>query len=723
MHQPQFPSPKRGRPAFTKVTAFATFLGAALAAGGCQPRKFNSGVKSGAAATSQAGERKACVGIQGNGVRFPSHLGTFAALLESDITPVVTMGGSSGSIIGSIAMGLLQNTSYDDEAISVDGKTLSRTQKAGLVLAATPDVVNSFIFLPSVNAMWQTVIDTVKFGLGFSYGKALLGDSDMRIASTEAIVGQSALMVDFFTNQDFSSVVALPNYAARRAEVFRLWKEFSNAQTVSVRQIIDAVNGKLSAEDEARFDGLDKRLYTFFQRDVAENDEAITFSWRLAFKAIDVALMAAAKSALPKKLDEIVLTVPDPKLLWNAYLSRTKEGKFMPIPKGMIIHSTFRRGKFELKDVFITSHRGEEKVSEVHTRVEFAEAVGPEKLFQGYVADDHPELPLFSQLRDARRSQEKEGKGFQPYFQSDGTLAYAYPVSQILVLPTVRDTAAGDFNAIKLPNEGQRLLKDELRGVAHGIAYSAGEPGPFSRTMLSIGSQERNANVAGGKDVFAGIDSIKRNVRGEGIISFGGWSENVPLSTLALLPACADAKLFVSGAKEGLGNDFQVAAVRAALKGWTSVTRKFRDHFRSVVTGKPVVVDDAVARHFAAINGNVTFAREAIGERWLNSPSEKPQFLWNRLQFDAPSRASVGGEELKALNGKLTNDRFALLIVSYQKMKEDLQKNAPNIVGPSNIAFGSHILKKSTTGKPEDGDLLEEMTTVPQIEAMLQRIQ
>jgi hypothetical protein len=44
-------------------------------------------------------------------------------------------------------------------------------------------------------------------------------------------------------------------------------------------------------------------------------------------------------------------------------------------------------------------------------------------------------------------------------------------------------------------------------------------------------------------------------------------------------------------------------------------------------------------------------------------------------------------------------------------------------VGSSNIAFGSRILKKSTTGKPEDSDLLEEMTTVPQIEAMLQRIQ
>lgn len=694
-------------------------LGASLSLAGCNKRKFNSITKS---SSAEQTEHKACVGTQGNGVRFPSHIGTFTALLESNITPVVTMGGSSGSIIGSVVMGLLENTSYNDHTVRAGGRTLTRAQKAALILAATPDVVNSYIFLPALNSLWQTVMDVSTFVLGMGYGKALLGDSDMRIVSTEAIVGQSALMVDFFTHQDFSSVLHLKTFAERRSEVFRLWKEFSNAETVTVRQLINAAKGKLSKEEEDRFDNLDKRLYAFFQRDVAERDETITFSWKVALKAMDAALRAADKTALPQKLDEIVLTIPDPKLLWNSYSSRTKDGKFMPVPKGMIIHSTFRRGVFELKDIVIKNNRGDSVVPETHTRIEFAEAVGLDKLFQGYTANDHPAMPLYSQLRDARREQEAAGKGFQPYLNEDKSISYAYPVQQILVLPTVHDNEAGQFVAVKLPNEGQRLVKDGLRGLAHGIAYSAGEPGPFSRTMLTISTQERKDNMANGKDVFEGIDSIKRSTKGEGIISFGGWSENVPLSTLAMLPACADAKFFVSGAKEGLGNQFQEAAVRGALKGWTSVTRKIRDAGAAFITGHPAAADDLVKKHFSAIDNSVLFSRAVIGERWFNNPTAKPQLLWNRLEFDAPSKASLQGDALKAVNGKLTNDRFALMIVSYQKMKEDISKIAGESFATSDLAFGRNILKKPTPESKNNEYLLEKMSTVEEINNFLQTI-
>jgi hypothetical protein len=696
------------------------------AATACQTRKFNANSKTRSeTAVAPSQTRKACVGLQGNGVRFASHIGTLTALLESDVEPVVTMGGSSGSIVGSTTMALLQNTTYDSVVVERNGKALTRAQKAALLLGATPDILNAFIFLPSVNALWQTIWDGVILAVGMSYGKALLGDSEMRIVSTEAIVGQSVLMVDFFTNANFADIVALPTYEKRRAAMFNAWKEWSDGVSVNVAELIDSADGKGDAALADRIEKLDQRLFHIFQRDVAENDELIVRSWKRALDLLEDGLKSNLLKVAREKLEAIRFTVPDPKLVWNAYMGRSKEGgKLIPVPKGMIIHSTFRRGTFEVKTSKITVERKTyeqengrlvekiERLPQFESKVVFKEANGLENLLQGYVTDDHPERMLASELREVRQTRHLQGKGLQPFLAKKDipyTLDYAYRAPNSIILRTVAKNEP-DHNALKQPNTGQSLFKRGERGVAHGIMFSAGEPGPFARLMTEIQPEDRAFNRVGGEDLaLDGIDGRVDSDTGRGIIAFGGWSENVPTSTLALLPSCADAHYFVSGAKPGLGNDFQQQAVMAAVAGDDAVLRKVRDF----MTGASKEIAADAKGHFDKLNGNVDFSRNIIREDWRikkdtagNPYTEEARamLLWNDLDFDAPSEAQLTQsfltkEEIKPLNGKLTSDNFAMMIASYQKMKETMGEfdqgpkpsSQPPVKGDSTLVFGRDI--------------------------------
>jgi len=93
------------------------------------------------------------------------------------------------------------------------------------------------------------------------------------------------------------------------------------------------------------------------------------------------------------------------------------------------------------------------------------------------------------------------------------------------------------------------------------------------RLPVFIGSEDLNDNrlkvgVNSSVDLLPGATDLAEKGKTKGLISFGGWSENVPLSTLAMLPSCSQATFFVSSGKPGLGNSFQEDAIRAALRGW-----------------------------------------------------------------------------------------------------------------------------------------------------------
>jgi hypothetical protein len=158
----------------------------------CRKRIFHTDSKS--KSESVGTPKTACVGLQGNGIRFASHVGTYLALLENDILPVVSLGGSSGSIVAASVMSLLENTSYDGVAVSQQEKTLSKTQKAGLILGASSEVLNSFLFLPNIQKIDDFIASLIEFGFSLTYGNALLGNDATRIVSLEATVGQAVLL-------------------------------------------------------------------------------------------------------------------------------------------------------------------------------------------------------------------------------------------------------------------------------------------------------------------------------------------------------------------------------------------------------------------------------------------------------------------------------------------------------------------------------------------------
>lgn len=667
----------------------AVAAGAALTA--CKSRSFNAGTRSTGSDASGARQKTACVGIQGNGVRFPSHVGTFTALLEANIMPVAALGGSSGSIVGSTVMGLLENASVDKGSAILGGRTLSKAQRAALVLSATPDVLNSFIFLPQVARVDDFLESLVDFMFGMLYGNALLGGDDARIVSLEATVGQAVLLTDFFMHADFSSVFPLPTYEARRKRVYEIWLEFADAKEVTIGQLI-AAGSKSEAEMKAdpALKDVSDRLYYMFAQDVAMYGQT-SESWRSVLKGVDRVRRSGVLGKIDDKLDTIKLTVPNPKLVWNAYLSRTKDGRFLQTPKGMIIHSTFRRGSYRTKN----------------GTVDFTEASGIETLFQGYTASE----PLYSDLMRARDRLKSKNKGFLPYFP-DGAknVSYAYPTERVLLLRNYEGTKPyekGAFNEIHIPSEGDRLLKDGRRGVAHGIAYSAGEPGPFRRLPVYISQTEQQDNPA-----IQGLSDEAATDPKEGVISFGGWSENVPTSTLALLDACKDVDYFVSGAKPGLGNSFQEGAIRAALRGFNTIAYRNRDKLYEFFFNRLPKGEEAVKAHFNALNGNVDFSRFSIKEEWVGTGEAKAKFLKNDLEFDAPAEATGLDEKaLKALNGKLANDRFALLIASYQRIKRNMPED-PDL-GAIN-SFGRDL-------RPE-GELVAKKKSQAEVEAYLETI-
>jgi hypothetical protein len=86
------------------------------------------------AAESAPREETACLAIQGNGDLFASLLGQAVALLERGVRPLVTSGGSSGSVVAVLLQSLLANSSVAaSQARGADGRRLTLAQKAAVV--------------------------------------------------------------------------------------------------------------------------------------------------------------------------------------------------------------------------------------------------------------------------------------------------------------------------------------------------------------------------------------------------------------------------------------------------------------------------------------------------------------------------------------------------------------------------------------------------------------
>jgi hypothetical protein len=681
---------------------------------------------------------EACVGLQGNGIRFPSHIGTYVSLMENNITPTVSLGGSSGSIVAGATMGLLMNSSLTGSQI-FQGKSLSRTQQAAIVLAATSKIIDNFLFVPAINELKLGRLEVLpgifKLATQLQLGRSLAASPNDRIVSIESVVAQSVLLTDFLQNQDFRQVFSKSTYVERRDYVFELWKNWANMVETDLSTLILAASG--SQPQDLRLEDISDRFYRLFQQDLKQEFSQINVN-RGKF------LISGVKNFLDsdfgkriigadkvENLKNVKFFLPNPKIIWNAYRGFTKSGQFLTMPQGLIVHSTFRLSKIGLNQ---------------DGAVQYSEGVGLENLFQGYLAHDYSKASLFQELMMIRSSMVSNNLGFQPYFMDSSKsiekLGYAFPFNKVLLFKNFSENRGEKLNTEKDDSQFDTIYREGRRGLAHAVAFSAGEPGPFRRFPVFTDETDVKLNqlqLRSG-EISSLIPSISTPhqlaVSSVGLIAFGGWSENVPVSTLAMLPSCKKAKYYVTGSLDGDGNRFQSGALRAAIRGWKFLPSTIKEIGLAlgVYNSK---AEQLTQEQFAKINGNLEFSRVLASKRytyniegsgsntvgnWKESPESKTIFIPNNLNFDLPSQAAVDSQTLSTLNGKLANHRVSLMVASYQKMTENLSKmdssNHRRIQSRIN-AFGKADANSQATDLGLSTNFIYRKTSVNEIEETL----
>jgi hypothetical protein len=407
------------------------------------------------------------------------------------------------------------------------------------------------------------------------------------------------------------------------------------------------------------------------------------------------------------------------------------------IPKGMIIHSTFLRGKprwlpvsrrewwaprSQSPSANDEGNTGQQNLpgsmirSDVMT---FDAALGFENLYQGYIVGDDPEvleqmqarrntaLQIWQQggqsWRDTRQNVAQQNFGKAPFLLYDlesliaaqgrikdnpvdnlsdnmprrtfprdanlqnGEVEAYLPPSQILLFGSENaDVNSGDFRP---------------RGLNFGIQASAGEPGAFRRYPMRWTERDRalnspqNQNLVPTADEGSAQDPLKDAI----LIPFGGWGENVPLSSVAHLKQCQNADLFVSSAKDEPGNNFQSGALVAVLRGPLD-TRKPA----SAPKAAPDIIKEAET-HFQRLTAAAFFSRAMREKPWVN----------NDLDFDTPCEAGpkklCSVAEVKKINEAISplpwgESRFNLALVGYQVTSHSLSATLATLATQGRLA-------------------------------------
>ncbi len=707
---------------------------------GCKSNRENSSEE-----LAQNGSKEtACVGMQGNGIKFPSHVGTFVALLENDITPEVSLGGSSGSIVGAAVMGLMQNPSLGEHSIQFQGKNLSRAQKAAIVLATLPDILNSFLFVPAFSQLslggLEVAPSIIALLVQNQFGRVLAGASDSRVVSIEATVGQSVLLTDFLMHQNLGSILAKETFKERRAETFRLWKIWANIKETNFKSLLDnaahlPLDGALNSDQEVIAD----RFFRLFQQDIVQSNSTNEVSkWKRLIGVVDSLIKSPNFALLTNgKVSNLVdykLYLPDPKLLWNAYRGFSKAGNFMLLPKGLIVHSTFRNSKIKLDS---------------NGSISAAESVGSDALYQGYIANDEPGKELASELVKIKRSLAVKKRGFLPYYLDTSknieNLGYAYPADRVLIFKNYSQARGENLPVEKDDLQANVLFREGRRGLAHALAFSAGEPGPFRRQPVFTDGEDiayNDVRVADGTlrspvPVLMGAPQSGESI--PALMAFGGWSENVPISTLAMLKSCEGARYFVASGKDGGGNSFQENAIRASIRGWSFAISVFQD-FASALGVHTTNGELETRAHFAKLNQNIIFSRTLIDDSlvfkienkgngpvggWSKVENTGRFYFPNNIEFDIPSRAKVDSKTIEKLNSAIGRDDGALMLASYQQTVANMSSGLLGNQAFHGRRINSFGNRKENTKELDFGrsrSKLYEMTTVAEIQEAIDSI-
>ena len=472
----------------------------------------------------------ACVSIQGNGSNFPSHLGTYIALLENNIMPAVTIGGSSGGLIGAAMMALVDNPSLS-QPVQGFAASLSPAQRAALILAASQDVTNDFLFVPALDDPRNLFVTLAQFSFALLAAKTVPSNPNNHFMNIESAVGQGMAAAEFMGTTDFTPFLAIENFQQRRKALRQAWRSSLNSENVSVGELLSALatsDKHLNSTPRSR--ELVRRVFFLMREDpLAPQSDSPEQTWTryndqlvkwekggFPKRALDK-LIAALHSDVPasSKIHGLLkarVTLPDPDILWKRYEGLDSKGKQFPIPEKLVLHSTFRK-------ISVSAGRA-------------TELSGWENLHQGYM----PSQTLASAFVERKRFWEANGKmGYFQYLDKDKqTVRSLFPAERVMILDAS-------------PEAG--------RGLAWALRVSASEPNGFRRLPF----------------YSAGNDSQWNRTLPSPMINFGGWLEFVALGDMTHLPQCANADFFVTSSLPGELHSFGEAAIRGALVGNASI--------------------------------------------------------------------------------------------------------------------------------------------------------
>lgn len=438
---------------------------------------------------SVASARKtACVSFQGNGVYFSSHVGALISLLENNYEPVFATGGSSGAILAGVSRALVENPSLE----AADGRFAPTL--GAMLLAASSPVIESVLFLPRFTTPLSLLDSFDVFLSGSAFG-VLRADPADALVHAESIVGQSALVIDFYRSVDFSRVVATSNLAERERIVAALWKSFVNAIEVHPDDFTDAIfvpRAQLIAEGRSRLVEIQDRFFKLYrskQDTLLTNFKTRQENWNSFLegngknfglgeqekrRALMKRILTAARTI--ESFDSLAATLSgdfllvDPDRVYRAFDGfDSRTGRPMEIPSNTVLHTTARRA--------------------LRKNGDWAEVSGLDSLHQVYFTNP-VQAPLAAEVL-----LRPENNPLQPSNRS-----------QLPVIPSTR-------------------LSVTSQKLGPALAASTGEPTAFVRFPIQLDA--------------AAAQRFEWLSPHEQLIGSGGWLEKVSLGTAKQFEQCA----------------------------------------------------------------------------------------------------------------------------------------------------------------------------------------
>ncbi len=605
------------------VIPFCAFFVACAPASGVRSESAKMSIESRSQSQilSKTPKKTACVSFQGNGVYFASHVGALISLLENNYEPVFATGGSSGAILASVSRALVENPSLR----GADGSFAP--QHAAFVLASSSPVIESVLFLPRFTTPLSLLDSFDVFFSGSAVGVLSASPKDAMVHA-ESIVGQSALVIDFYRSVDFTQILSEKNLSERERKIAALWRTFSDAIRVTPNEFADAVfvpRSRLLAEGHTRGVLIQDRFFRLYrskQDTMISNFRTRQEQWnellegnfevfglnnpekrRAIFKNILEAVRGVESfDSLPATLSGDFL-LADPDRVYRAFDGfDSRTGRPIEIPSNVIIHTTARRAVQKLN--------------------EWKEIPGLESLHQVYMSNAQ------QSARNARVLLKPENNPLQP---SDKT---KHPV---------------------IPSE--RLVVSAL-GLGPALAASTGEPTAFVRLPVAVDAPTRER-----------LSWISNQ---EQLIGSGGWLEKVSLGTSMKFNECARENVdlyFYTSDGEGVNRFAKMVFLGLfldqPLRGL--LARQIENpniNLASLLSGEIPTKSpfEPPADKKKAFNGVLESVDTVLSE--TRETKARIGNLPVNFAFADPSK--MGGTSSKALNAVFRSNRRAMILAAYE---------------------------------------------------------